>query len=55
MLLDIWHISLSNFLFLVDSLHSLLTSFLFKLPFQSRVVVVLDVVVGPSRKVLGDF
>ena len=45
---------LSELLLMVDKLHSLLPGPLFKFPFQSGVIVVLDMVVSAARQVLGD-
>ena len=39
---------------LVKEFHALLTIFLLKFPFQSRIVVVLDVVVCAPWQILGD-
>lgn len=45
---------LSHLLLMVNELHPLLPSSLLNLTFQSRVVVVLDMVVSASGKVLGN-
>lgn len=45
---------LPHLLLLVNLLHSLLSCPLLDLPLQSRVVVILDVVVSAAREVLGN-
>ena len=45
---------LSELLFMVNKLHSLLTRPLLKFPFQCGVIMVFDVIVGTARQVFGD-
>lgn len=57
--LNRWHhdnvvVLLSQLLFVIDQLHPLLSRPLLDLPFQSRVIMVLNVVVCAAREVLGD-
>ena len=46
---------LTELLLAVDELHALLASPLLKLALQSRVVVILDVIVCAPRQMLGNF
>jgi len=48
-------LALSELFFLVNEFHPVLAGSLFELPFQSRVVVVLDMVVGAAGEALRDF